>query len=127
MPFDIESIRTKIGEQSYQGLRQHLHRLEAGQQLALAMHGHAFKRPADVHAILMGRVDFDGEEARLRGDEGRAVPLGDGIAAFAKAFPMYLGAGPHCGAQQQGAAPKREDFPGDEPGYYRAAAAFNRT
>lgn len=63
-------------------------------QIGRALSGQKFRNPDDVKVLIGTRVVTEGDDLLFKTDDGRLVPLDDGVAWFAKTRPDYVEAAP---------------------------------
>lgn len=98
------------------GATQQLTALRRAEALAQGMEGHRFRNPGDIRQLLDPRVVQEGDAFLYRTDDGKTVPIKEGVTSFALARPDYIeasgaggGSGGFRGAQS---APAGNATPG---------------
>lgn len=59
-------------------------------QIVKAMEGHRFKNPGDVRVLIERRVKQEGDDLLFETDDGKLVPLREGVAWFGKTRTDYV-------------------------------------
>lgn len=58
--------------------------------IASALEGHRFKNPSDVRVLVERHVQEEGDDLLFKTEDGKLVPLKEGVTWFAKTRPDYL-------------------------------------
>lgn len=101
--------------------------------IASSLEGHRFRNPSDVRVLIERHVQEEGDDLLFKTEDGKLVPLKEGVAWFAKTRPDYLlpedAGGQGSGYRGSGNGPngsgnsKKGDLSGDREARVSAIAA----